>query len=106
LNYTFTVLAGDANQDLSVNVLDLNALATNFGATGFMFSRGDFNYDGIVNMMDFVILALNFGKNLSGAPPLSLSVTAITEARFGVIASADRRRDLFSAERIAENVLE
>src|SRR5207237_1129009 len=37
---------GDANLDGTVNALDFNALATNFG-TGTTWSQGNFNYDNI-----------------------------------------------------------
>ena len=45
-NFNFFFLAADANHDGTVNALDFNALATNFGANGANFSQGDFNYDG------------------------------------------------------------
>jgi len=36
----------DANHDRTVNALDFNVLAANFGKTGRTFSQGDFNFDG------------------------------------------------------------
>ena len=57
---------GDANLDGSVNLADFNRLASNFGATGAVWSRGDFNYDGTVNLADFNLLASNFGLSASG----------------------------------------
>jgi hypothetical protein len=56
---------GDANADGVVDLIDFNALASNFG-TGDDWFEGDFNYDGIVNLQDFNRLASNFG--LSAGP--------------------------------------
>ena len=58
MKYTY---AGDANLDGSVNSLDFNALATNFGTSDNLWFNGDFNYDGTVNSLDFNALATNFG---------------------------------------------
>jgi hypothetical protein len=60
----FFVLAGDANHDATVNLLDFNILAGNFGLSGKIFSQGDFNYDGTVNLLDFNILSGNFGTSV------------------------------------------
>ncbi|HEX3356035.1 MAG TPA: rhamnogalacturonan lyase B N-terminal domain-containing protein [Tepidisphaeraceae bacterium] len=61
----FFVLAGDANHDRTVNLLDLDALATNFGESGVNFTGGDFDYSGTVGIADFNLLAGNFGKILA-----------------------------------------
>jgi len=61
--------SGDANLDGVVNALDFNALASNYGGAGKVWTQGDFNYDGSVNTMDFTALASNFGKSLA-APAL------------------------------------
>ena len=63
--YTFS---GDSNLDGTVNALDFNALASNFGAGGRFWSQGDFNYDGTVNTLDFTVLSSNFGASLGIAP--------------------------------------
>jgi hypothetical protein len=52
---------GDANLDQSVNALDFNALASNFGHTGAAWAQADFNGDGIVDSLDFNALASHFG---------------------------------------------
>jgi Bacterial Ig-like domain len=72
----FFSLAGDGNHDGKVNLLDLNALATNFGRNGKTFSEGDFNYDGNVNMLDFNALAGRFGMALAPVGTLPLSMSA------------------------------
>jgi hypothetical protein len=53
-------LVADANLDLKVNLLDFNAVATNFGSSGKTWATGDFNMDGLVNTGDFTALAQNF----------------------------------------------
>jgi endonuclease/exonuclease/phosphatase family metal-dependent hydrolase len=55
-------IAGDANLDDSVSLLDFNILAGNFGlGTGATWQLGDFNGDQLVNLLDFNLLAANFG---------------------------------------------
>ena len=76
--YTYT---GDANLDGTVNALDFNAVASNFGAvSGMVWTNGDFNYDGIVNTQDFTSMAANFGLVMSASPgPLATSGTLVPE---------------------------
>jgi len=57
---------GDANLDTTVDSIDFNLLASNFGAINKHWSDGDFNYDHTVNTTDFNLLASNFGKALPG----------------------------------------
>jgi hypothetical protein len=59
---------GDADLTGQVNSDDFNALATNFGTTGNVWSEGNFNYDalGEVNSDDFNLLATNFGLSATG----------------------------------------
>jgi hypothetical protein len=68
IRYTYL---GDSNLDQTVNLLDLNAVATNFGQNGKVWTDGDSNYDGTVNIQDFNNLAENFGSSMpaSGAAP-------------------------------------
>ena len=49
-DFRFNVLAGDANQDGTVNVGDLAALAAHWQQTGQGWAQGDFNGDGQVNV--------------------------------------------------------
>src|SRR5437762_389999 len=73
LSFDFFVLGGDANRDRTVDTVDFNYLAANFGGTGKIFSQADFNYDGIVNTSDFSILASKFGKTLCGSPTAGIA---------------------------------
>ena len=73
MSFDFFVLGGDANRDRTVDTVDFNSLAANFGGTGKIFSQADFNYDGIVNTSDFSILASKFGKTLSGSPTAGIA---------------------------------
>ena len=61
LRYT---LNGDANLDGTVNALDFNRLATNFGASNRGWADGNFDYAGTVNTTDFNLLAANFGASM------------------------------------------
>ena len=59
---------GDADLSGTVNLLDFNRLAANFGVIGnALWTQGDFNYDGSVNLLDFNRLAANFGMSAAGA---------------------------------------
>ena len=62
-------LFGDANLDGVVNLLDLNALASNFGAPAGTWVGGDFDYNGAVDITDFNALAMNFGDTLPAPAP-------------------------------------
>ena len=79
----FFILAGDANHDRTVNALDFNALASNFGLPNVDFTQGDFNHDGIVNTLDFGALAMNFGTSL--APPASAPLADATTSNIVAI---------------------
>jgi len=65
-SFNFFVLAGDADRTKTVDTVDFNILAANFGATGQNFSQGDFSYDTTVDTIDFNLLAANFSKTLPG----------------------------------------
>ena len=60
-------LMGDADLNATVDTLDFNYLAANFGATSQAWLNGDFNYDGSVDTIDFNSLAANFGGALPGS---------------------------------------
>jgi hypothetical protein len=65
-------LAGDANSDGAVNLLDLNTLATNFGQSGKDWTDGDFNRDGTIDITDFNALAQDFGITYNPSPSPAL----------------------------------
>ncbi|HEX3355958.1 MAG TPA: PEP-CTERM sorting domain-containing protein [Tepidisphaeraceae bacterium] len=93
VRYTYS---GDANLDGKVNLLDLNAVATNYGSSS-VWSGGDFNYDGTVNVADFNALAANFGVTpLASQPALGTLVpepaTLTLFASFAGLATLRRRR--------------
>ncbi len=55
-------MAGDANGDGSVDVIDLGILATNYGAEiGADWDDGDFTGDGKIDVSDLGILATYYG---------------------------------------------
>lgn len=58
-----TTQFGDANLDGSVDDIDFQLLASQFG-TKASWSGGDFNGDGIVSFGDFVLLTNSFGSDL------------------------------------------
>jgi hypothetical protein len=89
---------GDSNLDGVVNALDFNAVATNFGGSGKVWSQGDFNYDGTVNTSDFTFMATNFGTTLPAPVPAAVLGSLVPEPSTlgllaaGAILAARRRR--------------
>ena len=101
IRYTYL---GDANLDGTVNALDFNALASNFGSSGVPWTSGDFNYDGTVNTLDFSALAANFGSTLGvpalgGLVPEPSGILALLAG--GVLAS--HRRNQSRRTRLVQN---
>jgi autotransporter-associated beta strand protein len=83
-------LFGDANGDNVVNMLDFNALATNFG-TGQFWQQGDFSYDGVVSTPDFNLLAQNFNQVTPSLEPSltpALGTLVPEPASLGVLSAA------------------
>jgi hypothetical protein len=77
------VLTADANRDRSVDTVDFNTLAANFGLTGRTFSQGNFDYssDGLVDTIDFNLLASKFSQSLP-APSVRAGPAAARPAWF------------------------
>lgn len=78
---TVVQLPGDANNDGTVDLLDLDILGTNFGLTPATFAQGDFNGDNVVDLLDLDILGTNFGNTASSSAavpePGSLALLAL-----------------------------
>lgn len=66
---------GDANLDGSVNVVDLDILATNFSLTGG-WGDGDFNGDGVIDILDLGRLATSFGFTAAQVTDLAAAFNA------------------------------
>jgi ELWxxDGT repeat protein len=95
----FFVLGADANGDRTVDTLDFNSLAANFGGSGRNYSQGDFNYDGVVDTLDFNTLASKFGKTL---PPADALAPAASPFSSTVIDPLANQRDLDEVQSSAE----
>ncbi|MEM7683130.1 MAG: PEP-CTERM sorting domain-containing protein [Planctomycetota bacterium] len=86
--FVTAALNADGNLDRSVDLLDFDILANNFGQSG-TWVDGDWNGDGVVNLLDFDLVANNFGSSSpSQVPePASLGLLALG----GVMALRRRR---------------
>jgi hypothetical protein len=75
LRYTY---AGDANMDGTVNALDFNAVASNYGRSSGTQSwiNGDFDQNGTVDSNDFDLLAENYGSILPTSSMVADSMVA------------------------------
>ncbi|MEM7681804.1 MAG: PEP-CTERM sorting domain-containing protein [Planctomycetota bacterium] len=90
-------LDADANQDGSVDLLDFDVLAGNFGsATTGGATEGDFNADGIVDLLDFDLLANGFGDAIgpAGLPANVPEPASIALLTVGIAAARRRRRQI------------
>jgi hypothetical protein len=79
LRYTFD---GDANLDGTVNALDFNALASNYGSGQYWF-QGDFNDDGVVGSGDFALLAANYGQTMPTSGDVVATGVVVPEPALG-----------------------
>ena len=68
-------LAGDANLDGTVNVVDLNSLGVNWQSATGAWSAGDFNADNMVNVGDLNRLGVNWQQSI----PLAAANSAVPE---------------------------
>jgi hypothetical protein len=91
---TIQMLPGDVSLDGTVNALDFNRIATNFGTTLPQYTKGDLNLDGQIDAGDYVILAQNFGQS---APPAATVAAVVPEPSvmaclaIGAVAGTRRR---------------
>ena len=67
------VIAGDANRDGKVNILDLVLVAQQFGQSMPADSPADVTGDGVVNILDLVRVAQNFGNTAASAAPVAIT---------------------------------
>jgi parallel beta-helix repeat protein len=63
--FSYTALAGDADQSNHVDVEDLNRVRNNFGMTMAVWSDGDVTGDGVVNTDDLNEVRNNFGQTIT-----------------------------------------
>jgi extracellular elastinolytic metalloproteinase len=70
LSLSFTFLQADANHDRSVNTLDFNILAGNFGKASATFDEGNFNLDTTADSADFGVLLSQYGKRIAATAPV------------------------------------
>jgi len=79
-------LAGDANLDGSVDILDYQAMAPHYDEAGVHdWSQGDFNHDGHVDILDYQAMAPNYDSKLTAG---TLAGTSLPQSIGGVLVSA------------------
>jgi hypothetical protein len=97
LNFFF--FQADGNFDRTVNALDFNTLASNFGGANKTYSQGDYNYDGFVNTLDFGILAMKFNSALpTPAPPLGSLINEAPSVPSGSLFNNDAKIESMDAQ--------
>jgi hypothetical protein len=93
----FSVLAGDATGDRSVDFSDLAVLAQHYNTTGGMtFAQGDFNYDENVDFLDLALLAQRYNTSLAAPAVGSATPVSATPVTAPVVVTP-----VFSTSRIA-----
>lgn len=86
-----TAIAGDANGDFQVDLVDFAILKVNFG-TGGSLAEGDFDGNGQVDLTDFGILKDNFGADRAAVPePSGLLLALFAGGALATIGAARRR---------------
>ncbi|MCX7429285.1 MAG: dockerin type I domain-containing protein, partial [Planctomycetia bacterium] len=90
-----SLLAGDANQDGTVNDADAAILAAHWQLTNATWTQGNFNGDGTVDSADASLLALNWQKSVPEREAQSVpEPSAIALACGGLLCLWLRRRFL------------
>ena len=67
------LIAGDANRDGQVNILDLVLVAQQLGQSVPADSLADVTGDGVVNILDLVRVAQNFGNTAASGAPVTIT---------------------------------
>ncbi|WP_428386671.1 hypothetical protein [Mucisphaera sp.] len=78
----FGTIPADANLDGAVDLIDLSALATNFGAS-VGWAGGNFNGDSTVDLIDLSTLATNFGGSPAIPEPASAALLGLAALSLG-----------------------
>jgi hypothetical protein len=101
----FFSFEGDANYDRTVNALDFNAVASNFGASNRGFAGGDFDLNGVTNTADFTLLAGRFNHFFDGPaqPSVLFAPGGAIAPPSGLAAPAPLPASLFSDLTIADS---
>jgi hypothetical protein len=97
-----SVIAGDVNNDLVVDLNDFDVLYRHLNQAGDR-TAGDLNYDGVVTFTDYQVFQRNFGRSIDGGGvmPVPEDVAALVPepgrlgllaAGVGVIVGSRRRR--------------
>ncbi len=86
--FRFNVLAGDAGQDSTVGLADLNTVLTNYGKSGMTWGQGDFTGDGVVGLADLNNVLTNYGMALPSGEPAAGSFPAGVSLLAAVVPTA------------------
>ncbi|MEQ9453990.1 MAG: hypothetical protein RLN76_05275 [Phycisphaeraceae bacterium] len=78
----FGTFLGDSNLDGNVDLIDLSALASNFGGTAG-WAGGNFNTDTVVDLIDLSLLASNFGSTTAIPEPAAISLLGLGALAIG-----------------------
>ncbi len=74
--FRFNVLSGDASQDGTVGLADLNTVLSNYGKSGMTWTQGDFTGDEVVGLADLNNVLTDYGKTLPSGEPTAGSFPA------------------------------
>ena len=85
------ILAGDADQNGTVEFNDFLALAGNFGQTDVGYAGGDLNCNGEVEFSDFLTLAGNFGQQSVASVPEPSAIIMLLCGLLGISLNKKRR---------------